>query len=168
MFLQNIGEVFYSACKSYKHIPSDKHPTHEFVNQICYLWLSLMFAFKKISFQLLPYLSVLVCLRWLYHHIVSISFIYTPWNLVLLPFLLCSLWCVQITGSLWPEGRICLFAHYGIPSSSLYRLKATLNMKYACCVYFLSIMLLRLYQFSTFSLCNIWACVFPADPFLSW
>ena len=105
---------------------------------------------KYQSFQLLPYFSVVVCLKWLYHHMRSVSYIsHDSWAV----FYCCAvLWCVQMIMSiLWTDSRICLFAHYTTSLSSLCRRIRKYSISTILVKYNLSSVYLRLRQFSWLS-----------------
>ena len=76
-------------------------------------------------FPLLSYFSVVVCLRWLCYHVLSSI---THISLGLCFNYLCSVyWCSDYgiwkrSDTLWPAGRVRLFADYTISLSSLCRL----------------------------------------------
>ena len=64
-----------------------------------YRWLLLSSSNRKYpSFPLLSYFSVVVCLRWLLHHILSLIAYTFRENREFVSLLLCSLWWVQIVG----------------------------------------------------------------------
>ena len=70
----------------------------------------------------LSYFSVVVCLRCLSHHILSLIAYTLREHGILFSLLLCSLWCVQIFGYIWLADRVHLFVHYTISLSSLCKL----------------------------------------------
>ena len=76
-----------------------------------------------ISFPLLSYFSVVVCLRWLYYHILSsITYIYIPGTLGPCFHYWCSVYSIcNWSDTLWPVGPVRLFADYTISISSLCR-----------------------------------------------
>ena len=72
------------------------------------------------TFPIAVIFPLVVCLRWLYYHILSsITYIYPGNTGTLFPLLMFSLWYLQIIGYI---GCVRLFADYDISLSSLCRL----------------------------------------------
>ena len=114
-------------------------------------------------YSLLSYVSVVVCLRCLLHHILSLVAYTFRENEILFSLLLCGLWLVQIVGYVL-VCRSCSFVctvHYTIIIIVQSFLK-TLNLNNACQISFVECVSL------SYPLYNIWDCVFSVYPFPLW
>ena len=113
---------------------------------------------KYPPFPLLSYFSVVVCLSWLYYHILSsITYIsrlgpcFHYW---------CSVYGIcKWSDTLWPVGRVRLFADYTISLSSLCRLIWKHWTTKMLVRYMMPSVCLRLRQFSQLSLYSLYGAV---------
>ena len=110
--------------------------------------------------KLLSYFSVVVCLRWLYHHMLSASYISREsWVLFLL--LLCSL--IMCANNRVHYGLIALIClHITLPH---YHNHADISEVGMLIRYILLNVCLRFSSLKYLS-CNKWGCVYSAYPFL--
>ena len=117
---------------------------------------------------------MVVCLRWLYYHILSsVTYIYISGTLGPCFNYLCSVYWCSVYGmckrsdTLWPAGRVRLFADYTISLSSLCRLIWRHWTNIMLVRYMLPSVCLRLRLFSQLSLIQYMGlCIFslPNSP----
>ena len=117
----------------------------------------------SITFSTVVIFSMVVCLRWLYHHMLLVLYIsWESWVLCLL--LLCSLtMCTNNWVYYDPIGHIFLFAHHTTSLKSLWRYWTSKCLSSTFCLKHVS-MIKSVNHLS----CNIWGCAYRAHPFLPW
>ena len=122
---------------------------------------------KYQPYPFFSYVPMVVCLRCCYIIFCHLLLIHSGKTEILFSVLLCSLWWVQIVGCLLVCRLglfICTLSHLIIIIAQTY-LK-TLNLQNACQIYFVEC--IRLSLFLSYSLCNIWGCVFSVYQFPLW